>query len=270
MIDEAQQNLPETGRGDSNEIYLKPRFVDRLEDCIFYHTTKLPGFGEVRGQWDLRGRVHNYIGKVDVAGKRVLDVGAASGFISFSMEQLGAQVVSFDADNASRIAFLPFRNSLFTTNHAQWEVETNEFLQKLHNSYWLTHRLYGSQAQVFHGDVYNLPEALGQFDVVVVGQILVHLRDPITALASIAKRCRGLLVITEDMIKTEETTAKLTASPDTGPDWLWWHYSIGTFKFLMKILGFEVLSLTTNRYVCHHEYLPGEIPIDTLVARRLP
>ena len=33
-------------------------------------------------------------------------------------------------------------------------------------------------ARLYCGNVYNLPEALGQFDVVVVAQILVHLRDP--------------------------------------------------------------------------------------------
>ena len=40
---------------DQNSLLAPPRQVERLEDCLFYHTMDLPGFGVVRGQWDLRG-----------------------------------------------------------------------------------------------------------------------------------------------------------------------------------------------------------------------
>lgn len=270
MVSDGEQVASCTSTGTGANLYVKPTYVDRLDDCVFYHTMELPGFGEISGEWDLRSRIQDYIGGVDVTGKRVLDVGAASGFISFSMEELGAEVVSFDADDASRIACLPFSKSLCTTDRSKWEMETNEFLRKLKNSYWLAHRLCGFRARAFYGDVYNLPEALGQFDVAIVGQILVHLRDPITALTSIARRCKGVLVVAEDMLHSEDTSARLTASSETGPEWLWWHYSVGTYRFLMKIMGFEVLSVTTNHYLCNHQYLPGRAKIDTMVARKLP
>ena len=58
--------------------FAEPRRVESIEECFFYHTIELPGFGLVRGQWDLRDRFGEYVGGVDVAGKSVLDVWTAS------------------------------------------------------------------------------------------------------------------------------------------------------------------------------------------------
>src|SRR5437762_8211882 len=88
-----------------------PRFVDSLDDCFFYHTIDLPEFGLVRGQWDLRGRFDDYLGGVSVAGKSVLDVGTATGFLSFESERLGAsRVVSCDMGDARQQTFIPFKD----------------------------------------------------------------------------------------------------------------------------------------------------------------
>ncbi len=58
-----------------NPLLARPRVVERLEDCYFYHTMELPGLGVRRGHWDLRGKFYDYVGGVDVAGRSVLDVG---------------------------------------------------------------------------------------------------------------------------------------------------------------------------------------------------
>jgi 2-polyprenyl-3-methyl-5-hydroxy-6-metoxy-1,4-benzoquinol methylase len=70
--------------------------VESAADCDFYHVMELPGVGRVGDQWDLRGTVDAYLGDFDFQGKRALDVGAASGFLTFEMEKRGASVVSFD------------------------------------------------------------------------------------------------------------------------------------------------------------------------------
>ena len=49
------------------------------------------------GAWDLRGHEAAYLGGVDVAGKRVLELGPATGYLTFYMERMGAEVVSFEA-----------------------------------------------------------------------------------------------------------------------------------------------------------------------------
>src|SRR5207249_7736437 len=46
--------------------------------------------------WDLRGGVDEYLGKVAFEGQRVLEIGPASGFLTFEMEKRGADVVSVE------------------------------------------------------------------------------------------------------------------------------------------------------------------------------
>src|ERR1700722_17438739 len=96
----------------------------RLSGCYFYHTMELPDFGVVHGEWEIRD-FHQYIGSVDLAGKRVLDVGTASGFLSFRAERAGAsEVVSFDVDSAARERRLPFAHNVYWADRGKWLAGT--------------------------------------------------------------------------------------------------------------------------------------------------
>jgi 2-polyprenyl-3-methyl-5-hydroxy-6-metoxy-1,4-benzoquinol methylase len=161
----------------------KPRENIRPEDCFWYHTMDLPGIGEVQGEWDLRGNFEPYIGHVDLRERSVLDIGTASGFLSFSAEAAGAaSVVSFDIDIAERQHLLPFKDSLYYRDHAAWAKERTADFERWKNGYWLAHQALGSQARAVYGDVYNLPTELGEFDVVIFCAVLEHLADPIRAM----------------------------------------------------------------------------------------
>jgi SAM-dependent methyltransferase len=252
------------------DLYASPRYVEDVADCLFYHVMDLRGIGVVQGHWDLRGRLDDYIGNVPVLGRRVLDIGCASGFLTFEMEKKGADVVSFDAESADNIVRLPFKDSFYTANRAEWKQQLNATLDKLKNSFWLAHRLNASKSKAFWGDIYELPDELGMFDVVVVGQILVHLRDPITALASVARRCANTLVITEGMIDSDEPIMHLCANPETGPDWAWWHLSRGLYAAIMKMIGFKIIKITDNRFTCKRMKSNDSMLLKTLVATRNP
>jgi hypothetical protein len=43
-------------------IFSRPRAIDGLEGCFFYHTMDLPELGLVQGIWDLRDRLRDYLG----------------------------------------------------------------------------------------------------------------------------------------------------------------------------------------------------------------
>jgi SAM-dependent methyltransferase len=254
----------------AKDLYASPRYVENLSDCLFYHTMDLPAIGLVEGHWDLRGRLDDYIGGVSVRGRRVLDIGCASGFLTIEMEKNGASVVSFDAESADSTARLPFKDSLYTTNRGEWRRQLNLTLDRLKNSYWLAHRLNASGSKAFWGDVYDLPDELGMFDVVVVGQILVHLRDPITALGSVARRCSDTLVITEGMIDSDDPIMRLCANPETGPDWSWCHLSRGLYAAIMRMIGFDIVKITENRFICNWQKNNDPVLLQTLVAKRNP
>lgn len=46
-------------------------------DCIFYQTMEFPDGEVIPASWDIRGFFDGYIGGYAIAGKTLLDVGAA-------------------------------------------------------------------------------------------------------------------------------------------------------------------------------------------------
>jgi len=260
--------------------FAEPRQVADLSDCFFYHTMTLPGFGEVRGHWDLRGRFDDYVGHVDVSGKSVIDIGTATGFLSFAAEQNGAsEVVSFDMAHARQQDFLPFKDKLHYRDPAAWAEKHNVEVEQWKNAYWLCHRLLNSRAKVFYGDIYNLPVELGQFDIAIVGSVLEHLSDPVTALASIARLVRETIVVVAPLIESEgksqqegfdstQKIARFEGSADHPEnDFTWWTYSAGLYREVFKMLGFTLARITSAQYRYH--YVDRLETRNTLVATRV-
>jgi SAM-dependent methyltransferase len=237
-------------KNDATPFLAEPRYVDRLEECFFYHTIDLPGFGLVPAQWDLRGRFDDYVGGVDVAGKSVLDIGTASGFLSFEAEKRGAtRVLSFDMSDPRQQAFLPFKDKLFYRNPNQFAEQHRAEIEQWRNAYWLCHRLLKSNAQVYYGDINHLPAELGQFDIAIVGSVLEHLSDQVTALASIARRTARTMVIVTPLLQTDERIARFEGlANNPAADFTWWTYSLGTYREVFRMLGFGIAKVTQAKY----------------------
>jgi hypothetical protein len=167
-------------------VYTDARSVTDLKDCYFYHTMYLPSIGKIEGDWDLHN-LSSYLGEVNFKGRRVLDVGCASGVLSFYMEKQGAEVVSFDLDERGSWDMVPFAKGLGLELMCELRKSS---IRKLNNAYWLAHRLLDSRSQVVYGNVYDIPEAIGPVDIAVYGSILLHMRDPFLALQSGLKLAR--------------------------------------------------------------------------------
>lgn len=235
---------------DRNMLFEPPRFIDRLEDCFFYHAMELPGFGLVRAHWDLRGRFDDYVGGVEVAGKSVLDIGAATGFLSFEAEKRGAaRVLSFDMSDVRQQTFLPFKDKLYYRDPDRWAEKYGAEIEQWKNAYWLCHRLLDSKAEVYYGNIYELPNELGQFDIAIVGSVLEHLNDQITALASIARRTTETIVIVSPLLETDERIARFEPlASNTDADFTWWTYSLGVYREVLRMLGFSIKKVSRAQY----------------------
>src|SRR4051794_38706299 len=180
---------------DRNPPYAAPRTVTDLADCYFYHTMEVPGHGLVEGEWDLRAGVDAYLGGVELRGRRVLEIGTASGFLCFEMERRGADVVAFDLAPDQIPDLVPS-----AADPDQRACEHREHMHRLTNGFWLCHRAFASRARVVYGNVYAVPEQIGPVDVATFGCVLLHLRDPFLALSSALRITRQTAIVTEPVV----------------------------------------------------------------------
>jgi SAM-dependent methyltransferase len=251
----------------SMSLFAQPRMVTEPGACFFYHTMDLPGLGVMPGLWDLRNHFDAYVGEADFAGKTVLDVGSSSGFLTFEAERRGGRVVSFDIADGSSESRLPFKDNLYYRNHPEWVRNATASYEPIRNAYWLAHQLYRSAARVYYGNIYQLPEELGQFDIVLVGSVMEHLSDPVSALASISKLTGSCMVVNTTLLDTDDEIARFEPSAETPEnDYTWWVYSRGIYEKLFAMLGFEIATISWNEF--YHARDGVWQPRATIVARR--
>lgn len=245
-------------------IYATPQAPASISDCMFYHTMEIPGHGRVTGEWDLQANIKKYLGEVDLQGKRVLDVGAASGYLTFEMEKQGAQVVSYDLSSKFKFESAPSRYG-----YRRHTEEYRAYIEAIRRGYWLTHKALNSRAKMVFGTVYEIPKAIGPVDVSVFGSILLHLRDPILALQNALRLTTEKVVVVEPLWETSNAHAgpQMTFVPEywkDEPQATWWHLTPAVVQRFLAALGFE------KSVVSYHEQLYHGIPWHdfTVVAER--
>ena len=258
-------------------VFAEPRLVDNIADCYFYHTMDVPGYGHVQGQWDLRNREAEYLGNISLRGKRVLEIGTASGVLCFHMERQGAEVIAYDLSDKQDWDMVPY-SRLGGEGRGRAVKERWEHIEKLNNGFWLAHRANKSQAKVIYGSVYEIPQEIGHVDISVFGSVLIHVRDPFRALERAAGLTRETIVVTDASSRRLEYLSGLLRTigfrlplmsflPNyrTGEySDTWWKLSPEIVKSFLGVLGFE------NSRVSHATYsnLWGKTKLFTVVAHR--
>lgn len=194
--------------------------------------------------WDIRGRFDDYIGGPAIDGKTLLDVGAASGFLSFEAERRGAIVTSLEARSGEDFTQVPHVGSSYLNDRGVFVSETNEILRKLKNSYWYGWRKMQSRAEVIYAPLNAVGTWDRRFDIVLVGAITEHLSDPVTAIGNLATLARETVIIAFDpVVDSDELT--MTAGPNwtaLGPrqDHTWFFLSRGLYQRIFDNLNFDV------------------------------
>jgi SAM-dependent methyltransferase len=232
-----------------DSIYAKPPSVPKIEDCYFYHTMDIPGHGLVQGEWDLRGSVQQYLGGLDFLGKRVLEMGTASGYLCLEMEKAGAEVVCFDLSEAHDWDIVPFAR--FGRDRLQAHMAARRTrIRQLNNAYWFAHHAHGSKAKMVYGSVYAVPEGIGHVDIATFTSILLHVRDPFLALWNALRLTRESVVITEvardsrlvSVLIRRLGLPSMSFLPNhrtCDPMETWWSLSPDVLRRFIRVLGFE-------------------------------
>lgn len=164
----------------------------------YYHCIDLGGGKVTDGDFDLRPHVRAYGLPEDLSGLRALDVGCSSGFWTFEMERRGARVVSVDVSSGAQDIWGVVRGegAEDTSSSALGAPEGSSPFEE-------ARRALGSSAEFRELSVYDLaPAAVGTFDLVFCGSLLMHLTDPLRALERIASVSRGLVVVSCTFVET--------------------------------------------------------------------
>lgn len=147
--------------------------IERISPINWYHAIELPHGVVTPGRADHRDQVALYGLPADMTGMRALDVATFDGFWAFEMERRGAEVVATDIGRWTE-ADIPRR----------WlEKMTPEQDSITGDGFRLAKELLGSNVDRKTISVYDLdPAELGTFDVVMMSDLLLHIRDPQRAL----------------------------------------------------------------------------------------
>lgn len=247
--------------------YEKPWKVYDVGSCHFYHVMELPGVGKVGGEWDLRNSIKEYLGPIDLRGKSFLDLGCASGFISFEAESRGADVVAFDMENTRKdLSIVPFIDELKIREEI---YEQNEkYINSIKNAFWFSYNALGSKVKVFYGNIYNAGESLGKFDIVMLGQILVHLKYPLDALEVASLLAKEKIIIVEAILDENLPYGLFMPDISNRARFSWWRFSLPLYSRILELLGFKIIYAEISDHLCLAGNMSRLEKLCTIIAER--
>lgn len=166
-----------------------PDLQSKVDAVFWYHTIELPGGVVTPGNHDHR-RIVDHIGlPEDMTGMRVLDVATFDGYWAFEFERRGASVVALD---------LPSLKELDWPAGVREIVEGENLDVPMGLGFAVAAEALGSKAEHRKGSVYELdPDEIGTFDLVHIGDLLLHLARPLDALRAVRKVTAGKLVLVD-------------------------------------------------------------------------
>jgi hypothetical protein len=186
------------------------------------------------------------------------------------MEAQGASVTSFEVGYDAVVHLVP---PVIEADLEAAQAEVMEHVRKTTNAWWFLHRMRQSSARLVHGDLYQLPEDLGDYDISIFGCILLHVRDPFRALQQAAAHTTQRLVVIEALpvgLEGEMPLLQFGTPPEhRSPSVTWWLYSPGIISMMLWRLGFERTKLIqhTQRYLTPDGQIVDP-PLFTIVADR--
>ncbi|MDA8867491.1 hypothetical protein N9H84_04550 [Candidatus Pelagibacter sp.] len=258
------------------------------KNCVFYHVQEIPGLTKPTvGPFDLRENIDQLLGNCNFKNKKVLELGPASGFITFYLESLGAKVTCIDLSiKKDKWDIVPHANKNWKKN----QLYSLKVLSKNRNAFWFAHKQHKSKAKLIETHIYNLPKSTPIHDYGIVASVLLHIQNPFLALQKISSKVNDKIIISDLMDDMGKLSSKskfklsnvskylsrkyfhkntftkfLPRGGNTNLNYnTWWKLSTATIIEMMKILGFE-----KEKYLEHVQYCNNK-PLDmyTIVFKR--
>jgi tRNA (mo5U34)-methyltransferase len=239
---------------------------------FWYHTMDLGGGVTTPGWFDLRRAAATALPWPEVRGRRCLDVGTYDGFLAFELEQRGAaEVVAVDIEDHDRWDWPPdARPDRLPPDQRDAGFKG----PRKGDGFRLAREIRGSKVDWRPVSIYDLDPADlgGRFDVVTIGTLLLHLRDPIRALEAV----RGILQPDGHLLSSEQIELWLSIAHrrdpifrlnGSGGDCQWWLANAAGHVRMLYAAGFEPVR-TSKPYVVAFNHHPKPQNTARHLARR--
>jgi len=195
----------------------------------WYHTLELGDGVVTKGMFDHRPVLDRYPLPADLSGKRCLDVATMDGFWAFEMERRGAEsVTAIDIDSPDE---LDWPASLREAHVKDMDETKGERFE-------LAKRALGSNVERVLLSAYDLSPELGMFDFVFCGDLLLHVKDPITPVENIRSVCTGSALIVNVIKKFRFYEGRPMAELDGIDVFEWWVTNLEGLVRIVRAAGF--------------------------------
>ncbi len=201
-----------------------------VERYPWYHTLDLGQGVVTRGMFDHRPVLDRYPIPADLGGMRCLDVATMDGFWAFEMERRGAaSVVALDLDDPEELDW----PAALRADHDKSLDETKG------TRFELAREALGSKVERVLLSAYDLGPQLGTFDFVFCGDLLLHLKDPITPVERIRSVCDGSAVIANVISRFRLYEKRPIAELDGIDTFTWWTTNLAGLVRIVRAAGFS-------------------------------
>jgi len=229
----------------------------------WYHTIDLGNGLVTPGLYDYRDTLKDFPFPEDMSGMTVLDVGSATGFFAFEFERRGARVVSTELpslrdldrfpgqsveNSLKKIERMIFPDGLELDSMRRGDSAQELYRCLLDGPFQFCKERLGSRVERYYSTIYDLTAekagVQGGFDLVFVGDVLVHTLYPLKALAALAPLCRGQLIFAQMLPEgPQEPPAMLyVGGGDPEEDHIsWWLPNQSCLMQMLTKLGFPVV-----------------------------
>ncbi|MBI1358011.1 MAG: methyltransferase domain-containing protein [Acidobacteria bacterium] len=213
----------------------------------WYHSYYFENGFEVRGDYDIGADIHGYGFPASMKGWKVLDVGSGAGWFSHYFEQLGADVTAVDARGYEDFDVYG-RDDYLQVDREPDRFDENGrpvYHSPVNRGLWIMKDILQSKINFVNAKVYDLrPELFGgeKFDLVFLGALLCHLRDPIGALMAAHRVCKNMVIASTPVVigEPEATSPPRQYLPYTQDDKIsWWLPNEACFRHWFLAAGFR-------------------------------
>jgi len=224
------------------------------EHDFWYHSYYFDNGFVKRGDYDIGLDIADYGFPADMTGMSVLDVGTGSGWFATYFEQCGADVTTVDVRG-----YCDF--DVFGRHyHPPIEEEKPEpdlvledgrkiYYSPVSRGFWIMKDILGLKAEYVNSRVYDLrPELFGgkKFDLVFLGSLLMHVRDPIGAMMA-ARSVAADRLIANSLVPAADTEAGIPWMEFlhiSGEGVSWWRPNGACLKRMVEAAGFTDVAIT--------------------------